>query len=261
MRELKNFDNRFQHNAWDSFEMPVEFVKNANLKLKNDKKFIKNQVAPLNNTAWDDFYNFHKTNFFKDRKWVEREIPINSFKRVLELGCGTGSSLISCDFNNVVIGYDFSESAIAICKEKFKGFKNAYFYTRDITKLGSFTHDKIDCLLLIFTLSAIPPDHHKNVFMNIKNILSRGGKIFFRDYGVMDMVQLRYKPEQIISDNFYKRPDGTYTYFFTCEYLRNIVEKCGLEVVELREDKKLLINRKRGLSMYRVQIVGIFSLQ
>ncbi|KAG0418556.1 tRNA(Thr) (cytosine(32)-N(3))-methyltransferase [Dictyocoela roeselum] len=261
MRKLDNYDNRFNHNAWDSVEMPNQVYQNAISKITNDKRHI-NPSKHISATAgaWDTFYGYHQSNFFKDRRWVEREIPLNTFRTVLDLGCGTGSSLASCTFENVVVGYDFSRRAIDICRDKFGG-RNASFFVRDITKSESYTHCGIECLLLIFTLSAIPPDLHRQVFGCMKGILAKGGKVFFRDYGYMDMVQLRYKPEQIVAENFYQRPDGTYTYFFTCDYLRNIAEECGLKVVELREDKKLLTNRKRQLSMYRVQIVGVFELE
>lgn len=54
--------------------------------------------------VWDKFYQFHKCNFFKDRTYLEREMPeITYFKHhhhltsqrsnYYELGCGVGNTL------------------------------------------------------------------------------------------------------------------------------------------------------------------------
>jgi hypothetical protein len=54
--------------------------------------------------VWDKFYQHHKCNFFKDRTYLEREMPeITFFKdyhkeqgkssNYYELGCGVGNTL------------------------------------------------------------------------------------------------------------------------------------------------------------------------
>lgn len=84
--------------------------------------------------VWDKFYKFHKCNFFKDRTYLEREMPeITHFKRLhqlngtvsnyYELGCGVGNTLFpllrqfDC-FN--YYGCDISAKAIDLINEEME---------------------------------------------------------------------------------------------------------------------------------------------
>ncbi len=44
-----------------------------------------------------------------------------------------------------------------------------------------------DCVLLVFTLSAIPPHQAATVLRQVQQALKPGGRLLFRDYGVYDM--------------------------------------------------------------------------
>lgn len=88
-----------------------------------------------------------------------------------------------------------------------------------------------------------------------------GGRIFIRDYGLYDLAQLRMSPNNWIEGNQYKRGDNTLTYFFTIDELKKLILENPLfpmGVHGIKEDKRLLVNRKRRLQMYRVWVQGTF---
>lgn len=75
------------------------------------------------------------------------------------------------------------------------------------------------------------------------------------------MAQLRFKPGRALADNFYFRGDGTRVYFFTNDELQNIGEAAGFSVVSNAVDKRLLVNRKTKVKMYRCWMQAKFQKQ
>lgn len=289
-RKLIDKTEKNSFNAWDNEQLEGNLLDEAKMKVKKDFEFIgknSNLYESIDSKgSWESFYSVH-SEFFRNRKWIVQEFDkILEGKKIMELGCGVGNSLhwfseinkefyenekdtinmeafsqkngfnipLSIKDGNILpfelSGCDFSANAISMCNSKYEGT----FFVHDLMSEDELPSG-FDSILLVFTLSAIDPKFHKRVLKKAYSCLKPGGKLFFKDFGQLDMVQLRYKPTSILSENLYRRSDGTLTFFFSLEYFKSISD--DFEILSLHMDKRLLINRKRKLDMYRVFIQGI----
>ena len=89
-----------------------------------------------------------------------------------------------------------------------------------------------------------------------------GGVILFRDYAVGDLAQQRFdgkeQAPQKLEENFYVRSDGTRAYYFSEEYLMDLMARNGFETRECKIVEKTIENRKRKCEMKRLWIQGKF---
>lgn len=197
---------------------------------QNSRLVPSHQATQLERNArkhWDLFYKRNETRFFKDRRWTTREFQellssdsddqIGEAKRFLEVGCGVGNlifPLIEEKRNNFyVYSCDFSDRAIEFVKQNpLYDEKCMHAFQCDITTPDIFEHIEVgtlDIITMVFVLSAIHPDRFKTVFQHLFELLRPGGVLLFRDYGLYDMAQLRFKAGHKIGENFYMRQDGT----------------------------------------------------
>uniref|UniRef100_UPI00398F0E0F tRNA N(3)-methylcytidine methyltransferase METTL6 isoform X2 n=1 Tax=Pristiophorus japonicus TaxID=55135 RepID=UPI00398F0E0F len=171
---------------------------------------------------WDLFYKRNSTNFFKDRHWTTREFE----------------ELKACREQNHLYN-----------AERCKAFQC------DLTKDDLLEHvpaDSVDVVTLIFVLSAIHPDKMQLALENIYKILKPGGYILFRDYGLYDHTMLRFKTGHKLGPNFYVRQDGTRSFFFSDEYMTQLLTAAGYEVLANEYVFRKTVNKKEGLCVPRV---------
>lgn len=140
---------------------------------------------------------------------------------VFEVGCGVGNFIFPLlEKNPKVTAYacDFSPRAVDFVKQNPKYAEGrCHAFVADITKddlTSEVPAGSVDFASLIFVLSAIEPQHMGAVLHNIHKTLKPGGLLFFRDYGLYDFAQLRFKPGHKLQENLYVRQDGTMAYYF-----------------------------------------------
>lgn len=238
------------------------------LSLQNSRKVTGHTANMLEINAkknWDLFYKRNETRFFKDRHWTTREFQelLNDHKlsrrTLFEIGCGVGNfiyPLVEDKLNFEIFACDLSPRAVEMVKSNPKFDESCMnIFQCDITGDEVFKYVKeqsVDIATLIFVLSAIHPDKFATTLKNIHRLLRPGGLLLFRDYGLYDMAQIRFKAGHKIDENFYMRQDGTRSYYFSLDYLEKLFMGTGFEIVTSTYIHKKTINRKENVCVPRV---------
>ncbi|EGO22485.1 hypothetical protein SERLADRAFT_350627, partial [Serpula lacrymans var. lacrymans S7.9] len=291
---LKDETEVWSQNAWDHVPPPEDQAESIAASLARQRQApvpeaekIKYNQKPAKH--WDNFYKTNADNFFRNRKWLHLEFPEllavaepeAGAITLCEIGCGAGNAafpLLSANKNpNLTIrAYDFSSHAVKVVQ-------NNPMYTSppvgsiqaavwDLSSLESLPPGveagSVDIVILVFVLSALHPDEWGKAVANIHKMLKPGGLVLFRDYGRYDLTQLRFKSGRLLDDNFYIRGDKTRVYFFEIDVHPNLLHPLAhcpphplFAIEQLGIDRRLLVNRKRQLKMYRVWMQGKFRKQ
>ncbi|KZF24810.1 putative actin-binding protein ABP140 [Xylona heveae TC161] len=212
---------------------------------------------------------------------------------LLEVGAGAGNTAFPILSHNrnpklKIHACDFSKNAVEVIRADSQ-YNEEYIRADvwDIAGTGEaalppgLKEGSVDIVMMIFIFSALSPRQWNQAVKNIFKVLKPGGQVLFRDYGRGDLAQVRFKKGRYLEENFYIRGDGTRVYFFEKEELQQIWEHGCLpdeeqaegeqdtdkpsttpsaffETANLGIDRRLLVNRKRQLKMYRCWIQGRF---
>jgi hypothetical protein len=127
-----------------------------------------------------------------------------------------------------------------------------------------------DIVLMVFVLSAIPPERVSRFLQQIYNVTKCGGKVCFRDYALYDLPMMRFKDSHCVHTSscrdvdgakprLYERGDGTLSRFFDLETVRHVFEGVGFAMEELRYATVYNDNRKTGERLKRAFVHAVFS--
>jgi SAM-dependent methyltransferase len=273
-------DEELGERTWQDVDWDAAREEAARAILANNKQAVlphEIQETFKQETAgrWDRFYQHHKNNFFKNRYYLRSEFPeINegSIKTsdgskpiVLEVGCGVGNTLFPLVKNSpekYFYAFDLSPKAIEVLKtHKRYDESRCKAFVCDITKdelPEEIREGKVDIVVSIFCLSAIPPEMMPSVMKKIYTCLKPGGMFILRDYGLYDMTQMRFfaKKGSQMGENFFVRGDGTFTYYFSLEEAERMMKTAGFDIMDNVYRTRVITNRKRKLKMYRVWLRG-----
>ncbi|KAJ5069594.1 methyltransferase-related [Anaeramoeba ignava] len=263
-------------------EIPEEYLAKAKKLLSEETTSTiterwANKYKEESSKFWDKFYKSNKDHAFKDRNYFyqalfEELLEKERFKdqervALLDIGCGTGSTMFpllrrtkKLDF----YGIDLSPKALQLLKEnpEFDSERVKNVFVHDITKsdIPDLPEKSFDIVTLIFTLSAIHPDHYVPVFRRLKKMLKPNGVIVFRDYAVYDLSQLRFnQKENKLSENLYVRWTGTLSYFFSTEVIAKIASETEFKLLKNQYTSRQILNRKKCLVMHRIWIEALFE--
>ncbi|RLN80355.1 hypothetical protein BBJ28_00012616 [Nothophytophthora sp. Chile5] len=226
------------------------------------------QLAEAAKDKWDVFHQKNNGKVYKPRNYLVKEFPELSQPdreavHVLELGCGYGSAIfpILAECPNVHAQVcDFSAHAIGILQSN-----PAYDPSRcrafvcDIAQeeLVGVEPGSIDIVLMVFVLSALPPDSFARTLKKIYEALRPGGIVCFRDYGLYDLAMRRNAKK--LGPTLFYRSDGTLASFFSREALAELFEvHAGFRTLENEYCTVRLRNRKKRVVMDRVWLHAKF---
>ena len=227
---------------------------------------------------WEEFHQVHSSGrFFKEKRYLTLEFPMLLSQdpkglplHIAEIGCGCGSALLPIlKANNTAIAtaYDVSRTAIDVFRSVLsqagvseERVKLCVHAAGGIPSSSPLNGIQANFILLIFTLSAFHPNEMSAVVSEAFAALASEGRLLFRDYGLYDMAQIRFAGEQLVDTEHlvYQRGDGTYSHFFSLEFLRQLAEETGFIVEEAEYVCTYIVNKKNGKKMRRVFVHGVF---
>jgi SAM-dependent methyltransferase len=181
-------------------------------------------------------------------------------RRLLEIGCGYGSSLAAVLEANPTLqcfACDLSATALRLLDQTLGPLHGQRLTTfvcdvvehdlpREVVLPGT-----MDFVLMTFMLSAVGTrEGHQAVFQRAHAALRPGGLLLFRDYGWCDAKMLQSRKR--LGPQLYMRADGTLAHFFREEEVRQLAVATGFHVLECKYATVLSRNRRKGTAIQRV---------
>ncbi|KAK4403940.1 tRNA N(3)-methylcytidine methyltransferase METTL2 [Sesamum angolense] len=228
-----NNDAEQDSEAWDEFHARHSTGKFFKVKLivqvaeRNDEKNV------LDVGFWCVLDYILQNDWF-ERRYLLKEFPelaaCKDYSKVLEVGCGNGSTALAIlrgRESMMLYACDCSNEAIVRAKEIIGAANSISDKHRFHPFQCDFSTTGFPSWLACNICSALPLDRMPKALAHCFAVIKPGGLLLFRDYGLYDMTMLRFQPDQKTGHREYLRSDGTRSYFFCLDTVRNLTSAAG----------------------------------
>ena len=226
-----------------------------------ERHFLRHEAAP--------------TPFFKERRSLLKQFPLLTHGtpdvplRVLEVGCGNGSSALSLLRGNMHVHVHATDPSPAAVEQAQAAISDAGLAQRLTTAVqptpttpAAGLSAPVDVSMILFTLSAVPGEGDVALLAASCAAVKPGGAVLVRDYGLYDTRHLNDARKSLLLTSSptmheYLRPGGMHRRYYSLERVAQIAAACGLVVEESRYLCNRLHNAKRALTLNRVYIHAV----
>ncbi len=178
--------------------------------------------------------------------WLRPHIAFlrdNQVKKILEIGCGTGSDCIRLTkLGFEIVGIDVSEVGLKWAREKAAQHNvHVLFEKIDITKDLPFDNGSFDAVISHLALHGFSNIITREVFDRIWHLLKPEGFLVFEVNSFMDIRYRPYKRIKKLEPFFFLEEHGQPMHFFTKRYIKSLLRKW--RIITLKHFK---ITSKKG---------------
>ena len=126
------------------------------------------------------FFNYQVKYYRKILNKIREEVDITQYKRVLDLGCGTGALLyVLQDLGIEVVGVDPSSGMLKQAGRKLEGTEVELIKISPSERLP-FDDDSFDLVISSYVLHGLKPKEREKLYKELCRVSK--GKIIFHDY-------------------------------------------------------------------------------
>lgn len=191
-------------------------------------KFNHNDVSRGYDDDVADENNPVRTGYKELLEWMGEQTQNSNV--LIDLGCGTGNTVLALNRFQKVYCVDISEKMIAIAKEKIKKTDNIVFIQEDLLAFFDNFDEKVDTVVSTYAIHHLTPDEKKELFYRIHSILKDDGKFICGDLmfenKLFEAVMRKKYPELV--EGFDEE------FFWDVEHETSVLTKIGFNVIKKR---------------------------
>ena len=157
-------------------------------------------------------------------KYIGKQIPENA--TVIDLGCGTGNTILQLPECRKIYAVDISKKMIQIAKQKLNKRNEIEYITSDILEFVSSFDFQVDAIVSTYVLHHLDPTEKHQSFFFMKNLLKKSGKIIIGDLMFKNMEhekKMRIKYPDLCED-------FDDEFFWNIETDSRVLEDLGFEI-------------------------------